>query len=79
MKIILKYRPSLELRDGDFDGTPLDWAIHGSENGWNSDTGDYAGTAEALIAAGTELRPAIKGSEAVRGVFRRHGAAEKQA
>ena len=51
-KIILNYRPPLELRDGDFDGTPLDWAIHGSENGWNSDTGDYAGTADVLIAAG---------------------------
>ena len=71
-KMILNDRPPLELRDGNFDGTPLDWAIHGSENGWSFRTGDYAGTVEALIAAGAEPRPAVKGSEAVRAVLRRH-------
>jgi ankyrin repeat protein len=72
-KIVLNNHPPLEVRDADFDGTPLGWAIHGSENGWNSDTGDYAGTVEALITAGAKLPANIKGTEAVREVLRRHG------
>ena len=49
-KIVLNHQPPLELRDVDFNSTPLGWAIHGSENGWNSKTGDYTGTVEAPIA-----------------------------
>ena len=51
-KIVLNFGPPLELHDNDFDGTPLGWAIYGSENGWNAETGDYAGTVEVLITAG---------------------------
>jgi ankyrin repeat protein len=71
-KIILNYHPPLEARDADFNGTPLGWAIHGSENGWNADAGDYAGTAEALVSAGAKLPPTIAGTEAVQDVLRRH-------
>ncbi len=77
-KIILNYRPPLEARDADFDGTPLGWAIYGSENGWNSETGDYAGTVEALVTAGAKLPVTIKGTKAVRDVLRRHGAVEER-
>ena len=42
------YSPPLEVRDADHNGTPLRWAIFGSENGWYCDTGDYGGTVEAL-------------------------------
>ena len=48
------------------------WAIHGSENGWHSSTGDYAATVELLIAAGCCLPERTRGSEAVREVLRRH-------
>ena len=67
-------RPSLELTDADFKSTPLGWAIHGSQNGWHCQTGDYAGTAQALIEAGASLRDRkLDGTEAVREVLRRHG------
>ena len=77
-KVVLRYGPPLEATDADFNGTPLGWAIHGSENGWNCQTGDYAGTVELLIAAGAKVPcRLIGGSEAVRDVLRRHGATEK--
>jgi ankyrin repeat protein len=78
-KIVLKYGPPLESCDNDFDSTPLGWAIYGSENGWNGETGDYAGTVEALIAAGAKLPATISGTEAVRDVLRRHHATDSEA
>ena len=71
---ILRYNPPLEKTDADFDGTPLGWAIHGSENGWHSATGNYAGTVEALLKAGAKLPQRLqKGTEAVKEVLRRYG------
>jgi len=71
---ILRHDPPLELTDADFNGTPLGWAIHGSVHGWHCDTGDYAGTVEALLNAGAKLPPKLDGvSEAVREVFRQRG------
>ena len=32
---ILRHNPSLEVKDRDFNGTPLGWAIHGSLHGWH--------------------------------------------
>jgi hypothetical protein len=29
VKVLLKRRPALDVRDGTFNGTPLDWALHG--------------------------------------------------
>ena len=71
-KIILRHGPPLEVTDADFHGTPLGWAIHGSENGWYSSTGDYAGTVETLIQAGAKMPAEIRGSQAVREVLARH-------
>ena len=72
---ILRYHPPLELTDADFNGTPLGWAIHGSEHGWYCRTGNYAATVEALLQAGAKL-PEKKsgGTEAVKEVLRRHEA-----
>ena len=53
-RVILGYRPPLELADRDFKATPLGWAIHGSEHGWNCGAGNYAGTVEALLQAGAK-------------------------
>jgi Ankyrin repeats (3 copies)/Ankyrin repeat len=72
-RIVLRYSPPLEAVDGEFHSTPLGWAIHGSEHGWNRDTGDYAGVVEALIEAGAKRPTSLGGSEAVREVLRRHG------
>jgi hypothetical protein len=73
VKIILPFGPPLEATDADFNGTPIGWAIHGSEGGWHRQIGDYAGTVEALIAAGARLPERPGGSEPVRDVLRRHG------
>ena len=74
---ILRHNPPLEAIDADFNGTPLGWAIHGSEHGWYCRTGDYAGTVEALLNAGAKLGDRkLSGSAAVKDVLRRHGVAE---
>jgi hypothetical protein len=74
---ILPFGPPLEATDSDFNGTPLGWAIYGSENGWSSQTGDYAGTVEALIQAGACPPEQLRGTEVVREVLRRHGVKEE--
>jgi ankyrin repeat protein len=77
VKAILPFGPPLEATDGDFKGTPLGWAIHGSKEGWYRETGDYAGTVEALIAAGARFPEQVGGTGAVREVLRRHGTKEE--
>jgi len=66
---ILRHRPALEIRDRDYDSTPLAWAIHASVHGWHPGRGDYAGVVEDLMAAGA-VAPAVSddlaASEAVR-------------
>jgi hypothetical protein len=65
---ILRFRPALELKSKEYAGTPLAWAIFGSGNGWNRETGDYVGVVEALMAAGAVVPPeaeALEPSDAV--------------
>ena len=70
---ILRCHPPLEQADADFHSTPLGWAIHGSEHGWNCKTGDYAGTVELLLKAGANLPQKTGGTEVVKEVLRRYG------
>jgi len=72
VRLILAHRPDLENSANDFHGTPLGWAIHGSENGWHKETGDYASTVQALIHAGAQLPATIEGTEVVRKVLERY-------
>jgi ankyrin repeat protein len=67
---ILRYSPPLEWIDADFQGTPLRWAVYGSEHGWYCKTGDYAGTVEALLEAGAKHPGKIEGTEAVQKILR---------
>jgi len=71
---ILRYQPPLEAgADEGFDGPPLGWAMHGSENGWHKATGDYGATVEALLRAGAkapELTEDLEASPAARGALR---------
>jgi hypothetical protein len=63
------------MRERDFGQTPLDQITYGSINGWYAASGDYAGVAELLLAAGARapaLSPQAKGSDAVLEVLRRH-------
>jgi ankyrin repeat protein len=71
---ILRHRPTLELKDDDFGGTPLGWGIYGSVHGWHPDKGDYGGVVSALLDAGAKapaLTDDLVASEAVRAVLRR--------
>jgi hypothetical protein len=72
VKTILGFDPPLEAIDADFNGTPLRWAIHGSQHGWYCRTGDYDATVEALSRAGARRPDAIEGSPAVQEVLRRY-------
>jgi ankyrin repeat protein len=54
VKLLLAKNPPLEDAQNDFNGTPLRWAVHGSEHGWFRETGDYEGTIAALRAAGAK-------------------------
>jgi ankyrin repeat protein len=69
---ILQFDPPLEATDADFQGTPMDWAMHGSEHGWFCKTGDFVGTVEALLDAGAKVPSAIRGSSAVQEALRRN-------
>jgi ankyrin repeat protein len=56
----------LETHDRDHQATPLGWATHASEHGWDIATGDYSGVVKALLAAGAKKPAKIEGSPAVR-------------
>jgi hypothetical protein len=68
-RAILRFGPPLEATDADFSGTPLRWAIHGSEHGWHSRSGDYAATVALLLQAGAARPATVEGSAAVRAVL----------
>lgn len=68
---ILRYNPPLEQTDADFKSTPLGWAIHGSQNGWHCETGNYPATVEALLNAGAKLPEKVGGTDSVKEVLRR--------
>jgi ankyrin repeat protein len=69
---ILRYNPPLERTDADFNSTPLGWAIYGSQNGWHSETGNYAATVEALLKSGAKMPENDGGTESVREVLQRY-------
>jgi ankyrin repeat protein len=73
VRLILRRNPPLDDTSNDFKGTPVDWAVHGSQNGWARQNGDYAATLEALFGAGASLPKQIGGTEAVQALLRRHG------
>jgi hypothetical protein len=67
---------TLEAVEHTFNGTPLDWALHGSRHSPRASSGDYAGVVEALLGKGANAsrvadRP--DASDSVLEVLRRHG------
>jgi len=74
VRAILSHHPAMHLRDVANDSTALGWTLHGSENGWHRDQGDYPAVVEALLDAGAEAPPVtdrLGGSDAVLEVLRR--------
>jgi hypothetical protein len=76
VRLILTYNPPIENADNDYKVTPLNWALHGSQNGWYREAGDYPATVEALLDAGAILPKETGGTEAVQEVLRRRGLKE---
>ena len=52
--LLLRYSPPLNVKDADFNGTPLSWTTHGSRHGWRAKTGNYAETEQILREAGAK-------------------------
>jgi len=75
-RAILDFKPPLEVRDRDFHATPIGWAIHGSENGWDRTKGKYGAVIEALLGAGAKLPEKLAGTEDVKSVLRQYGVSE---
>jgi ankyrin repeat protein len=73
VRLILAHGGRIENSDNDYGGTPLNWAIHGSQNGWYKEKGDYPATVEALLNAGARMPDTLGGADAVQEVLRRHG------
>jgi ankyrin repeat protein len=51
---LLAHAPPLELRESTYQKTPLEWAIHGADNGWHRERGDYPGVMKLLRGAGAQ-------------------------
>jgi ankyrin repeat protein len=74
VRLLLERRPDLENRANDFGGSPLDWALHGSENGWDRAAGNYPETVSLLLAAGAKPPAKPSGTAEVQAVLRQRGA-----
>ena len=77
VQALMLHHALLDVEEQEFKGTPLGWALHGSEHGWRRDAGDYPQTVEALLLAGAKVaRPVeeIEAPEEVLEVIRRHQA-----
>lgn len=72
-RLFIDHGAALENSDNEFKGTPLNWAMYGSENAWHPGLGDYPSTVSVLLAAGAKLPEKLGGTEAVKAVLRRHG------
>jgi ankyrin repeat protein len=71
IRAILKFNPDLDDTGNDFNGTPIEWAVHGSEHGWYARSGDYPQAIELLLQAGAKRPETIGGTPAVRAVLER--------
>ena len=69
---ILRFHPPLEQMDADFHGTPLGWAIYGSDHGWFCRTVDYTATISVLLKAGAKVPEKVGGTPAVRDLLTNH-------
>jgi len=63
----------IEVKDADYNGPPLGWAIHGAYGSWNGiSSNDHAGCVKALLEAGAECNFSVfpTGNDAVDAVLR---------
>jgi hypothetical protein len=55
-QVLLEQGAPVNLKGDAFDGTPLDWALHGAAHRERGSTGDYDATVAALRAGGGRSR-----------------------
>jgi ankyrin repeat protein len=75
VRALIESRAPLEAEEQQFKGTPLSWAIYGSQHGWFRDARDFPATVEVLLAAGAKAPGPVDDLEApeeVLEVMRRH-------
>ena len=70
VRLILLRNPPLDEASNEYKGTPVEWAVHGSQNGWDKKNGDYVATLTALLDAGAPLPKQIGGTEAVQAALK---------
>jgi ankyrin repeat protein len=72
---LIAHGAPLNVFEAEHGGSPLAWALHGSQNSWHRDTGDYPATVKVLLAAGSEIpkpdRP-LEATEEVLEIIRQH-------
>jgi ankyrin repeat protein len=52
MEVVLQYSPPLDARDRQYDGTAMDWLIHGALAPWGYSSGRHGECAGMLLRAG---------------------------
>jgi len=60
VRALLQHQAALEAQEQQFHGTPLHWALYGSEHGWQRDSGNYPATVQVLLAAGARLQQPVE-------------------
>jgi ankyrin repeat protein len=70
---ILRQSPPLEARDRDFNGGPIDWAMHGSKDADEDRASSFVEIVRALLDAGAKLPREAIGSRDVIEELRRRG------
>ncbi|ABF41373.1 Ankyrin [Candidatus Koribacter versatilis Ellin345] len=80
LRMLLSHGAPVNVFETQHGGSPMGWALHGSENSWLRDKGDYPGVVRALFAAGATL-PQPQGpwaaTEEVMDVLREHELSEE--
>lgn len=74
VRLLLRHAPPIEDASNMFKGTPLGWAIHGSEHGWRREAGDYGAVVQMLCDAGAKPPGQPAGSRPVQDVLRKNAA-----
>jgi ankyrin repeat protein len=74
MAEVLRHDPPIAARDRQYEGTAMDWLIHGALAPWGFSTGHHAACAALLLCAGAHVDEASlpTGHDAVDRVLRAH-------
>jgi ankyrin repeat protein len=71
---LLRHDAPLEARDRQYDGTPMDWLIHGALEPWGFSTGRHGECARLLLDVGAQVDETSlpTGYDAIDRVLRKH-------